>query len=62
MSSALFLYAVGENAPVWQIVAAFMLLCLGVTCGYARADYRDECFTPPGLYGDGSAVWNTFIR
>lgn len=62
MSSALFLYAVGENSPVWQIVAAFMLLCLGVTCVIMPAQTTAMSALPARLYADGSAVWNTFYQ
>ena len=62
MSAALFLYSVGENAPVWQIVAAFMLLCLGVTCVIMPAQTTAMSALPARLYADGSAVWNTFYQ
>nr|WP_242452404.1 DHA2 family efflux MFS transporter permease subunit [Morganella morganii] len=62
MSAALFLYSVGENAPVWQIVLAFMLLCLGVTCVIMPAQTTAMSALPARLYADGSAVWNTFYQ
>jgi len=59
IANIMFMLVISENTPIWQIIAAFMVLFLGLTMLMMPSQTNALNQLPRHLYADGSAVMNT---